>query len=78
MSYTVSLCSDLHGNIIRIDNALAGIEGQRAADAQQLENAKHQLANAREQAVRPFPQEEELKTKSAWRCSVLAGRGRCS
>ncbi len=63
MSYTVALGNDLYGNIARIDNALAGIEGQRTAAAQQLENAKRQLANAQEQAARPFPQEDELKVR---------------
>ena len=65
MSYTVSLGGDLHGNITRMDNALAGIEAQRAASVELLANAKAQLAAAQEQVSRPFPQEEELKTKSA-------------
>lgn len=65
MSYTVALGSDLHGNITRIDNVLAGIEGQRAACVEQLENAKRQLSNAKEQAARPFPHEDELNRKSA-------------
>ena len=65
MSYSVSLGGDLHGNITRMDNALAGIETQRAASAELLANAKAQLAAAQEQVSRPFPQEEELKTKSA-------------
>ena len=65
MSYTVSLGGDLHGNITRMDNALAGIEAQQAASAELLANAKAQLVAAQEQVSRPFPQEEELKTKSA-------------
>lgn len=65
MSYTVSLGGDLHGNITRMDNALAGIEAQQAASAELLANAKAQLAAAQEQVSRPFPQEEELRTKSA-------------
>ena len=65
MSYTVSLGGDLHGNITRMDNALAGIEAQQTASAELLANAKAQLAAAQEQVSRPFPQEEELKTKSA-------------
>ena len=65
MSYTVSLGGDLYGNIARMDNALAGIEAQQAASAELLANAKAQLAAAQEQVSRPFPQEEELKTKSA-------------
>ena len=65
MSYSVSLGGDLHGNITRMDNALAGIETQRAASVELLANAKAQLAAAQEQVSRPFPQEEELRTKSA-------------
>lgn len=65
MSYSVSLGGDLHGNITRMDNALAGIEAQQAASAELLANAKAQLAAAQEQVSRPFPQEEELRTKSA-------------
>ena len=65
MSYSVSLGGDLHGNITRMDNALASIETQRAASVELLVNAKAQLAAAQEQVSRPFPQEEELKTKSA-------------
>ena len=38
---------------------------QRAAAREELENAKQQLATAREQVNRPFPQEDELKAKSA-------------
>ena len=65
MSYTVSLGGDLHGNITRMDNALAGIEAQQAASAELLANAKAQLATAQEQVSRPFPQEDELRIKSA-------------
>ena len=65
MSYTVSLGTDLYGNIARLDNALAGIEAQRDAAREELENAKQQFATAQEQVERPFPQEDELHTKSA-------------
>ena len=65
MSYTVSLGTDLYGNIARLDNALAGIKAQRDAAREELENAKQQFATAQEQVNRPFPQEDELHTKSA-------------
>ena len=48
-----------------MDNALAGIEAQQTASAELLANAEAQLAAAQEQVSRPFPQEEELRTKSA-------------
>ena len=65
MSYTTALGTDLYGNIARLDNALAGIEAQRDVAQAELENAKQQLAIAREQVNRPFPQEDELNAKSA-------------
>ena len=65
MCYAIPLGKDLYGNITRIDNALNGIEEYRATCVEQLENAKVQLANAKEQVTRPFPQEEELKAKTA-------------
>ena len=65
MSYTVSLGTDLYGNIARLDNALAGIKAKRDAAREELENAKQQFATAQEQVNRPFPQEDELRTKSA-------------
>ena len=41
------------------------LEERRTACTEQLENVKVQLESAKEQVARPFPQEEELKTKSA-------------
>lgn len=41
------------------------MEERRTACTEQLENVKVQLESAKEQVARPFPQEEELKTKSA-------------
>ncbi len=65
MHYTVSLGTDIYGNIARLDHALSGMEEHRTACKEQLENVKVQLANAKEQVVRPFPQEDELKAKIA-------------
>ena len=65
MHYVVSLGTDVYGNITRIDNTLGSMEERRAACAEQLENVKVQLRSAKEQVARPFPQEDELKTKSA-------------
>jgi len=65
MHYTVSLGTDIYGNITRIDNTLGSMEERRAACTEQLENVKVQLGSAKEQVARPFPQEDELKTKSA-------------
>ncbi|MBR3429043.1 MAG: DEAD/DEAH box helicase family protein [Clostridia bacterium] len=62
--------TDARGNILRLDNVLANMP-QRQEDAKaRLENARNQLASAKEELGKPFPQEEELKTKSA-RLAVL-------
>lgn len=63
--HTVSLGTDLFGNIQRLDNLLEGMEKQLQACKAQLENSKAQLASAKVDVEKPFPQEEALKTKSA-------------
>ncbi|MBQ9720722.1 MAG: helicase, partial [Oscillospiraceae bacterium] len=65
MHYAVSLGTDIYGNIQRLDNLLSVLEERRTACVEQLENVKVQLDSAKEQVARPFPQEEELKAKSA-------------
>ena len=44
---------------------MSGFEARLAACRNELENVKVQLANAKVDADKPFPQEEELTTKSA-------------
>ena len=57
--------TDARGNILRLDNALANMP-QRQEDAKaRLENARNQLVSAKAELGKPFPQEAELKTKSA-------------
>ena len=65
LHHVTGLGTDIFGNITRLDNALGSMEERRVACSEQLENVNVQLANAKEQVERPFPQEEELKTKSA-------------
>ena len=64
-SYTVEVGKDALGNIQRITNALSGIKKKLTESEQKLENLQKQLATAREEVERPFPQEEELAEKSA-------------
>ena len=64
LSYDVELGADVHGNITRIDNVLNGIEERIERFKNQLQDNIKQLENAKEEINRPFPQEEELKTKS--------------
>lgn len=65
LQHTVSLGSDVFGNIQRIDNLLGGMESQLHVCETQLTNAKIQLENAKEEVEKPFLQEGELKEKSA-------------
>ena len=64
-SYTIELGSDPAGNIQRILNALASIEKTLSQVERRLETLQQQLAEAKEEVQRPFPQEAELNEKSA-------------
>ena len=64
-SYTIELGSDPAGNIQRILNALASIEKTLPQVERRLETLQQQLAEAKEEVQRPFPQEAELNEKSA-------------
>ena len=64
LSYKVDLGSDIHGNITRIDNVLGNIENKLESAKNQLVDTKNQYETAKQEINRPFPQEEELKTKS--------------
>ena len=65
LRHTVTLGTDIFGNIQRLDNTLGAFEERMAACAEQLENTRIQLENAKVEVQKPFPQEAELKTKSA-------------
>ena len=61
----MALGDSVHGNITRIDNALADLPNNLQAEKGQLENAGVQLENARAEVRKPFAQETELKIKEA-------------
>lgn len=65
MSHQVELGSDPRGNITRIDNALAGIPRRMQNVENKLNDLNQQMATAKAELGKPFPQEEELRTKSA-------------
>ena len=65
ISHKVELGKDVRGNLIRIDNALGNIPGRIQAAEAQLASIREQLKMAKEEVGKPFPQEDELKTKSA-------------
>ena len=64
LRHTVTLGTDIYGNIQRLDNTLSAFEERMAACAEQLENTRVQLENAKAEVQKPFSQEEELKAKS--------------
>ena len=65
LKYPVSLSSDPHGNIVRLDNALSSFADRITAAENELDTLKQQQAAAQVEVAKPFPQEEELAQKSA-------------
>lgn len=65
LRHTVTLGSDIFGNIQRLDNTFGAFEERMAACVEQLENTRVQLENAKAEVQKPFPQEEELAAKTA-------------
>ena len=65
LRHTTNLGTDIFGNILRLDNLLGGMEERLIACREELANVNVQLDNAKQEVEKPFPQEDELKTKSA-------------
>ncbi|MCL2342644.1 MAG: helicase [Firmicutes bacterium] len=65
LSHTVSLGTDVFGNITRLDNALEGMEPRLQKCREQLDAVKAQLETAKAEAQAPFPREQELAEKTA-------------
>ncbi len=65
MSHRVELGKDARGNLTRIDNVLNGMENRMKNVQDKLENLYSQVEAAKAELGKPFPQEEELRTKSA-------------
>lgn len=64
LTHTVSLGTDIRGNITRLDNALHSLEERLQEDRDRLENTKTQMEAAKADAEKPFPREQELQEKS--------------
>ncbi len=62
-THSVTLGTDVYGNITRIDNAVDNIETRLHKAEEQLENTKAQLETAKVEVENPFEQEDELKQK---------------
>jgi hypothetical protein len=65
MSHRVELGKDARGNLTRIDNVLNGMEARRQNVQDKLDSLYSQMETAKAELGKPFPQEEELRTKSA-------------
>ena len=65
LSYPVALGTDIFGNIQRLDNAIDTFPERLTRCEAQLDNVHQQLEAAKIEAEAPFPQEDELKAKSA-------------
>ena len=63
--HSVTLGTDIFGNIQRLDNLLNNFEGDLTSAQNDLATYEAQLASAKIEVEKPFPQEDELKTKSA-------------
>ena len=65
MSHRTKLGPDARGNLLRIDNTLADIHSRMEGVQVRLSNLREQLAAAKKELGKPFPQEAELAAKSA-------------
>lgn len=65
MTHRVELGKDPRGNLTRIDNALNGMADRLTAVKDKLDSLYSQMGTAKAELGKPFPQEQELRTKTA-------------
>ena len=65
LRHTVTLGTDVFGNLQRMDNALETLPMKEQTCQEQLSNLQTQLETAKVEVEKPFPSEEELQTKTA-------------
>ena len=65
LRHTVTLGTDVFGNLQRMDNGLEGLPIKEQACREQLSNLQTQLETAKAEVQKPFPREAELNTKTA-------------
>jgi N12 class adenine-specific DNA methylase/adenine-specific DNA methylase len=65
LEHHVELGADARGNVTRIENALTALDKKLGALNTRLSDLQRQVENAREELEKPFPQEDELREKSA-------------
>ena len=65
LSHTVSLGTDIHGNITRLDNKLEGFSDSLKKCESELDGVHRQMEAAKSEVDRPFKQEQEYTEKSS-------------
>ena len=65
LEHHVELGADARGNVTRIENTLTALDKKLGALNTRLADLQRQVENAREELEKPFPQEDELREKSA-------------
>ena len=65
MNHRVTLGKDARGNLTRIDNALSAMPDRLQNVRNTLDALTAQMETAKAELGKPFPQEDELRTKSA-------------
>ena len=65
LEHHVELGEDARGNVTRIENAMTALDKKLGAFHAHLSDLERQVENAREELGKPFPQEDELREKSA-------------
>lgn len=64
-THTVSLGTDVYGNITRMDHVIDGLESTLEDYEEALADTKSQFETAKVEVEKPFAQEDELKQKNA-------------
>ncbi len=64
LRHTTPLGTDIFGNIQRLDNLLDKMAEKKEKCTEQLGDIRTQLENAKVEVEKPFPHEDELKTKT--------------
>jgi len=64
LTHTIDMGDSPSGNIIRIDNLLNSFEDKLKYNKEELDNTKIQWENAKNESVKPFAHEKELKEKT--------------
>lgn len=64
LRHTVTLGTDVFGNLQRMDNALESLPIKEQTCREQLSDLQTQLETAKAEVQKPFPREEELTTKT--------------